>query len=102
MSAMTAQATQVYSVFVRATPEQLWDVLSLHNASDSDINKMTYENALRWYSFEPFGHMTREQATVGALRQAAKGHDVSIHALSRHQAGERATNALAEATKFNS
>jgi uncharacterized protein YndB with AHSA1/START domain len=28
MSAMTAQATQVYSVFVRATPEQLWDAIT--------------------------------------------------------------------------
>jgi hypothetical protein len=82
-------------------PEQLWDVLSHNNASDSDIDKMTHENALRWYSFEPFGHMSREQATVGALRQTAEGHDVSIHALSRHQTGERAANALAEATKFN-
>jgi predicted TIM-barrel fold metal-dependent hydrolase len=88
------------SMWPRA-PEQLWDVLSHNNASDSDINKMTHENALRWYSFEPFGHMSREQATVGALRQAAEGHDVSIHALSRHQTGERAANALAEATKFN-
>ena len=85
-----------------SAPEQLWDVLSHNNAPDSDINKMTHENALRWYSFEPFGHMSREQATVGALRQAAEGHDVSIHALSRHQTGERTTNALAEATKFNS
>jgi uncharacterized protein YndB with AHSA1/START domain len=25
---MTAQATQVYSVFVRATPEQLWDAIT--------------------------------------------------------------------------
>ena len=28
MSTMTAQATQVYSVFVRATPEQLWDAIT--------------------------------------------------------------------------
>ena len=28
MSAMTAQATQVYSVFVRATPEQLWEAIT--------------------------------------------------------------------------
>jgi uncharacterized protein YndB with AHSA1/START domain len=28
MSAMTAQATQVYSVFVRATPEQVWDAIT--------------------------------------------------------------------------
>ena len=28
MSTMTAQATQVYSVFVRATPDQLWDAIT--------------------------------------------------------------------------
>ena len=44
---------------------------------------MTYENAMRWYSFDPFTHISREQATVGALRKAAEGHDVSIQARSR-------------------
>jgi len=28
MSIMTAQATQVYSVFIRATPEQVWDAIT--------------------------------------------------------------------------
>src|SRR5258708_30242626 len=28
MSTMTAQATQVYSVFIRATPEQVWDAIT--------------------------------------------------------------------------
>jgi uncharacterized protein YndB with AHSA1/START domain len=28
MTTMTAQATQVYSVFVRATPEQMWDAIT--------------------------------------------------------------------------
>jgi uncharacterized protein YndB with AHSA1/START domain len=28
MTAMTAQAAQVYSVFVRTTPEQLWDAIT--------------------------------------------------------------------------
>jgi predicted TIM-barrel fold metal-dependent hydrolase len=66
-------------------PEQLHDVLAEHNVPDDDINKMTYENAMRWYSFDPFSHITREQATVGALRRAAEGHDVSIRALSQHK-----------------
>ena len=43
---------------------------------------MTFENAMRWYHWDPFTHITREQATVGALRKAAEGHDVSIQALS--------------------
>jgi hypothetical protein len=30
---------------------------------------------------------TREQATVGALRKAAGDHDVSIHAMSKHDHG---------------
>ncbi|MFZ1179002.1 MAG: amidohydrolase family protein [Mycobacterium sp.] len=66
-------------------PEELWDVLSLNNVPDDEIKKMTYENAMRWYSFDPFTHITPEQATVGALRKAAEGHDVSIQALSHHK-----------------
>ena len=66
-------------------PEELWDVLSVNNVSDDEITKMTHENAMRWYSFDPFTHITREQATVGALRKAAEGHDVSIQALSHHK-----------------
>ena len=46
---------------------------------------MTFENAMRWYHFDPFTHISREQATVGALRKAAEGHDVSIQALSHHK-----------------
>ena len=45
---------------------------------------MSYENAMRWYSFDPFSHITPAQATVGALRKSAEGHDVSIRALSHH------------------
>jgi hypothetical protein len=40
---------------------------------------------MRWYHFDPFTHITREQATVGALRKAAQGHDVSIQALSHRE-----------------
>jgi predicted TIM-barrel fold metal-dependent hydrolase len=66
-------------------PEQLHDVLTEHNVPDDEINKMTHENAMRWYSFDPFSHISREQATVGALRKASEGHDVSIRALSHHK-----------------
>ncbi len=45
---------------------------------DDDIRKMTHENAMRWYSFDPFAHVPKEEATVGALRRKAAGHDVSI------------------------
>ncbi len=28
MTTLTAQTTQVYSVFIRATPEQIWDAIT--------------------------------------------------------------------------
>jgi predicted TIM-barrel fold metal-dependent hydrolase len=45
---------------------------------DDELHKITWENAARWYRFDPFATRTREQATVGALRAGAAGHDVSI------------------------
>ncbi|TGB43122.1 amidohydrolase family protein [Mycolicibacterium peregrinum] len=82
-------------------PEELWDVLTESNVPDDEINKMTHENAMRWYSFDPFTHISREQATVGALRKAAEGHDVSIQALSHHEQGTRG-DALHAAARGNS
>ena len=82
-------------------PEELWDVLTENNVPDDEINKMTHENAMRWYSFDPFTHISREQATVGALRKAAEGHDVSIQALSHHEQGTRG-DALHAAARGNS
>jgi hypothetical protein len=65
-------------------PEELGTAFADNDVPDDEINKMTYENACRWYSFDPFKHIAREDATVGALRRAAKGHDVSIKARSHH------------------
>ena len=56
-------------------PEEL--EASTAGVSDEDINKMTYENACRWYQFDPFAHRPKDQCTVGALRAEAAGHDVS-------------------------
>jgi predicted TIM-barrel fold metal-dependent hydrolase len=65
-------------------PEELGTAFTDYHVPDDEINKMTYENACRWYSFDPFKHIAREDATVGALRRAAQGHDVSIKARSHH------------------
>jgi predicted TIM-barrel fold metal-dependent hydrolase len=65
-------------------PEELGAVFDTYGVSDSDIDKMTYQNAMRWYSFDPFTHVPKDQAGVGALRKAAEGHDVSIQARSHH------------------
>jgi hypothetical protein len=47
----------------------------------AELNKITHENAMRWYSFDPFQHRSREESTVAALRAEAAGHDVSIRSL---------------------
>jgi len=59
-------------------PEELGRVFADNGVSDTDVARMTHENAMRWYSFDPFAHVPREQATVGALRAKAAGHDVSV------------------------
>jgi predicted TIM-barrel fold metal-dependent hydrolase len=76
-------------------PEQLHSVLTENAVPDHEINKMTYQNAMRWYHFDPFSHIPKEQAAVGALRQAARGHDVSIRPLSHHKNSEHATDGAA-------
>ena len=63
-------------------PEVLWDVLRRFSVPDSDINKMTHENATRWYQYDPFTYVPKEQATVGALRESVEGHDVSVQSRS--------------------
>ena len=60
-------------------PEELAAVLG--DASAEEVAKITHENAMRWYSFDPFRSRTREESTVKALRAAAAGHDVSIRSL---------------------
>ena len=58
-------------------PEELASVAA--DVPADELNKITYENAMRWYSFDPFVNgRTRENATVGARRAEAGDHDVSI------------------------
>ncbi len=59
-------------------PEELGAEFEKYSVSVDEARKMTHENAMRWFSFDPFTHMPKEAATVGALRARAAGHDVSI------------------------
>ena len=42
-----------------------------------EINQMTHLNAMRSSSYDPFTHIPRERATVGALRAEAIGVDTT-------------------------
>ena len=52
-----------------------------YSVPDDDLARITHENAMRWYRFDPFVHRDRADATVGALRAEVAGHDVSIRAM---------------------
>jgi predicted TIM-barrel fold metal-dependent hydrolase len=57
------------------SPERLWP--SLENVPDNEIDLITHENAMRFFDFDPFRHIDRKAATVGALRQAAAHVDLT-------------------------
>jgi predicted TIM-barrel fold metal-dependent hydrolase len=57
-------------------PEEL--ALIAATVPDRELSMITYENACRWYSFDPFAHRAKERSTVAALRAEAGDHDVSI------------------------
>jgi predicted TIM-barrel fold metal-dependent hydrolase len=49
----------------------------LDGLPDEEINKITHLNAMRNFSYDPFAHIAREQATVGALRALAGDVDTT-------------------------
>ncbi len=64
-------------------PEELARVAQQYVVPQADLDRITYQNALRWYSYDPFAHIPKHEATVGALRARAAGHDVSIRSFDR-------------------
>jgi predicted TIM-barrel fold metal-dependent hydrolase len=77
-------------------PEEFARVASRYSVPDADVNKITYENAMRWYRFDPFAHRAREQCTVGALRAEVAGHDVSVRAMDKGRYANAGKVSLAE------
>ena len=61
-------------------PEQVLAELNAAGASDSDIEKITWQNSSRFFSWDPFAHTPQEQASVRALRANGADVDVSIRA----------------------
>jgi predicted TIM-barrel fold metal-dependent hydrolase len=59
----------------------------LDGVSDHDIDRITHLNAMRLFSFDPFSVRPREECTVGALRERAAGHDVSIRSTNASHVG---------------
>ena len=64
-------------------PERLMEGLRNAAVPDDEIRKITYENAMRAFSYDPFSVIPREQCTVGALRAraATAGVDTEVRSL---------------------
>ena len=83
-------------------PEEFAEVCAKFDVPDGDIDKMSHENAMRWYRFDPYSRRSRESCTVGALRAEVAGHDISVRSLdtgrrekSKPDLGEMAKRATA-------
>jgi hypothetical protein len=59
------------------SPEFTWDELRGTGCTDEEVHKITWENACRFFDWDPFAHTAKEQATVGALRALAGNVDTS-------------------------
>ena len=73
-------------------PEYLWD--SVKQLTDTQIDKITHLNAMRFFRFDPFKHHRKEDLTVAALRAKAKakGVDTSV----KSSGGERPADAITD------
>jgi predicted TIM-barrel fold metal-dependent hydrolase len=59
------------------SPELLMHELSAAHLSDAVIDKITYQNACTFYGIDPFAHIPKASATVGALRALATDVDTT-------------------------
>jgi predicted TIM-barrel fold metal-dependent hydrolase len=59
------------------SPECVKRELDDAGCTDEEIDKITWENACRFFDWDPFVHTPRDEATVGALRALATDVDTS-------------------------
>ena len=63
------------------SPEELWEHIVEAKCTDEEINKITYQNAARFFGLDLFKHVAKKDATVGALR--ARAGDVDLRTRSK-------------------
>jgi predicted TIM-barrel fold metal-dependent hydrolase len=59
------------------SPEFAMNEFQSAGCRDDEIDQITWQNACRFFDWDPFKHTTKDQATVGALRALAKDVDVT-------------------------
>jgi hypothetical protein len=58
-------------------PESFSSSIALLNRQE--VDKITHENAIRLFKFDPFRYRSKQSCTVGALRASAGDVDMSYH-----------------------
>jgi hypothetical protein len=64
---------------------------SLEGVPDDEVEKITHQNAMRFFDFDPFTKRTRDQCTVSELRAEVADWDISIHSAFKHRPSENET-----------
>jgi predicted TIM-barrel fold metal-dependent hydrolase len=59
------------------SPELAWDEFQAAGCTEDEIDRITWRNSARFFDWDPFAHVSKEQATVGALRSLARDVDTS-------------------------
>ena len=59
------------------SPEYTWKEFQDAGVTDDEIHKITWENATKFFGWDPFAQIPKEQATVGALRALATDVDTT-------------------------
>jgi predicted TIM-barrel fold metal-dependent hydrolase len=57
-------------------PERLWGTVK--GLTPAQIDKITHQNAMRFFNFDPFKHHTRAELSVGGLRAQAAASKVDV------------------------
>ena len=77
-------------------PEEFAKVAARFGVTNAETNKITHENAMRWYRFDPLAHRPLEKCTVGALRAEVPDHDVAIRAMDKGRFADTPAMTLGE------
>jgi predicted TIM-barrel fold metal-dependent hydrolase len=60
------------------SPEYAWREFQEAGCRPEEVDQITWENACRFFDWDPFQRTARADATVGALRARAKAADVDV------------------------
>jgi predicted TIM-barrel fold metal-dependent hydrolase len=65
------------------SPEALHSELTLAGCSDGEIDQITWANVAKFFRYDPFAAIPKEEATVGALRKRAAEAGVDVSTTSK-------------------